>query len=246
MHNGFSRKPYHPNSVIPDTFLQINDQINTVLTRYEAFKRGDYAAAANPVPAELSRPQNDLSLIDFDDSAPSTTNTTTAPSQIDELASLFGPSSTSTTQPSLPQTQVPPLLGQSSSFISPHPTGAAPTHPQVNYASRPGGHVVSQQFTTPAVTPPHGAIRLNTPQATQHPQGSQPSTPNYFASGNVPAIFGGNGTFGLGSSSTAQPTGTVQTQAAAPQSQSQPSQAGSNNNTQTQGKDPFADLVGLF
>ena len=40
-------------------FLQINDQINTVLNRYEAFKKGDYAAAANPIPAELSRQQND-------------------------------------------------------------------------------------------------------------------------------------------------------------------------------------------
>lgn len=245
MHNRFCYKLRHPDSVMPDTFLQINDQINTVLTRYEAFKRGDYAAAANPVPAELSRPQNDLSLIDFDDSAPSTTSTTAAPSQIDELASLFGPSSTSTAQPPLPQIQaqpqVPPLLGQSSSFISPHPTGTT-IHPQVNYASRPGGHVVSPQFTTPTATPPHGAIRLNTPQATQQPQSSQPSTPNYFAAGNVPAVFGGNGTFGLGSSSSAQPT--LQTQAATPQSQ--PSQAGSNSNTQTQGKDPFADLVGLF
>jgi ADP-ribosylation factor-binding protein GGA len=34
-------------------FLQINDQINSVISRYEAFKCGDYVAAANPVPPEL-------------------------------------------------------------------------------------------------------------------------------------------------------------------------------------------------
>jgi ADP-ribosylation factor-binding protein GGA len=42
---------------IPDdtlaVFLQINDQINSVISRYDAFKQGDYVAAANPVPPEL-------------------------------------------------------------------------------------------------------------------------------------------------------------------------------------------------
>ena len=37
-----------------DIFLRINDQINTVLNRYEAFKKGDFSAAANPIPAELA------------------------------------------------------------------------------------------------------------------------------------------------------------------------------------------------
>ena len=35
-------------------FLQINDQINNVIARYEAFKRGDYDAGANPIPEELA------------------------------------------------------------------------------------------------------------------------------------------------------------------------------------------------
>ncbi|KAF8498284.1 hypothetical protein JB92DRAFT_2744870 [Gautieria morchelliformis] len=35
-------------------FLQINDQINNVLTRFEAFKKGDYAAAANAIPTNLA------------------------------------------------------------------------------------------------------------------------------------------------------------------------------------------------
>ncbi|KAI0789011.1 VHS domain-containing protein [Irpex lacteus] len=222
-----------------DTFLQINDQINTVLNRYDAFKRGDYAAAANPVPAELSRPQNDLSLIDFDDSSSSNTNTTAPQSQIDELASLFGPPSTSTTQPPQAQPQLPPF-GQSSPFTSPHTAGAS-SHPPVNYSSRPGGGtpIVSPQFSSPGVTPPPGAIRLGgTPQQT-HP--AQPSTPNHFAGGNSSSAFGSNGSFGLGSTSVAQPA--LQPQAA---SQPHPQQANTNNNTQAQGKDPFADLVGLF
>ncbi|KAF8996012.1 VHS domain-containing protein [Cyathus striatus] len=74
----------------------LNRLINTVLERYEAFKRGDYAAAANPIPAELSN-NNDqgLSLIDFDDSAPS--NSTTQPaSTSNDLAGLFA-------SPSVPQ-----------------------------------------------------------------------------------------------------------------------------------------------
>ncbi|EIM79650.1 VHS-domain-containing protein [Stereum hirsutum FP-91666 SS1] len=52
-----------------DTYLQINDQINSVLNRYESYQKGDFTAAANPIPAELagSSVQNDLSLIDFDD-----------------------------------------------------------------------------------------------------------------------------------------------------------------------------------
>ncbi|OBZ78151.1 putative ADP-ribosylation factor-binding protein C25H2.16c [Grifola frondosa] len=80
-----------------DTFLQINDQINTVLNRYESYKKGDYAAAANPIPAELGRGPNDMSLIDFDDSAPSSSAVGAASggaNAIDELASLFGPAAT--------------------------------------------------------------------------------------------------------------------------------------------------------
>ncbi|KAF8154785.1 hypothetical protein B0H34DRAFT_717832 [Crassisporium funariophilum] len=44
-----------------DTFLQINDQINTVLARYDAFKKGDFSF----VPKELAADAG--SLIDLDD-----------------------------------------------------------------------------------------------------------------------------------------------------------------------------------
>lgn len=41
-------------SIRIDTFLQINDSINAVLTRYEAIKRGDWdSAEASAVPIEL-------------------------------------------------------------------------------------------------------------------------------------------------------------------------------------------------
>jgi ADP-ribosylation factor-binding protein GGA len=64
-----------------DTFLQINDQINTVINRYEAFQKGDYVTSSNPIPAELGGDAGALSLIDLDDSAPS--------GGMDDLAGLF-------------------------------------------------------------------------------------------------------------------------------------------------------------
>jgi len=100
--------------VEPDTFLQINDQINTVLNRYEAFKKGDFATSSNPIPVELSSgssgpsAKSDLSLIDFDASmSPKPIASTSAQ---EELASLFGPSSASAaTKPAVPGgTGVPP------------------------------------------------------------------------------------------------------------------------------------------
>ncbi|KAI0693158.1 VHS domain-containing protein [Cytidiella melzeri] len=222
-----------------DTFLQINDQLNTVLNRYDAFKRGDYAAAANPIPSEYARTQNELTLIDFDDvSAPPTSS---APqSQVDELASLFGPSPSTSlptlsgnTQPALPayaQTQASP-------FASPNPTGVLP-QPPVNYASRPGVSPISPQFGTPAGTPPPGAIRLSgTPQSTQRIATSA-GGPSYFASHNTASSSG----FGTsGAIETVASSAAPRIQAQVPSQQANPS-----GTAQTQGKDPFADLVGLF
>jgi len=34
-------------------FLQMNDQINNVLNRFEAFKKGDYVTLANAIPSNL-------------------------------------------------------------------------------------------------------------------------------------------------------------------------------------------------
>ena len=91
---------------LSETFLHINDQINTVLDRYEAFKRGDYAAAANPIPRELAGSSSQgLSLIDFDDSAPPSNEAAPPANNIDELASLFGPGASTQVaqQPQQPQ-----------------------------------------------------------------------------------------------------------------------------------------------
>ncbi|KAF9450387.1 hypothetical protein P691DRAFT_789290 [Macrolepiota fuliginosa MF-IS2] len=74
-----------------DTPLQMNDQINTVLERYEAFKRRDYVAAANPIPAELTNNNNAQldSLIDFDNTASTNTNTGGGAGGINDLAGIF-------------------------------------------------------------------------------------------------------------------------------------------------------------
>ncbi|KAI0036332.1 hypothetical protein K488DRAFT_38212, partial [Vararia minispora EC-137] len=75
-----------------DTYLQINDQINTVLSRYEAFQKGDYTAAKNPIPAELAAGTNastSASLIDFDDmSAQNASGSGSNP--LNELDAIFG------------------------------------------------------------------------------------------------------------------------------------------------------------
>ncbi|KAF7303751.1 VHS domain-containing protein [Mycena indigotica] len=84
-----------------DTLLQLNDHMNTVLSRYDAFKRGDYAAAANPVPSQYSsQAANATSLIDFDDIAPPATSSNPA----NELDGLFGLGTLST-----PTSSPPPI-----------------------------------------------------------------------------------------------------------------------------------------
>ncbi|KAJ3990121.1 VHS domain-containing protein [Lentinula detonsa] len=92
-----------------DTFLQMNDQINTVINRYEAFKKGDYSFASNPIPAELSNSASaGLSLIDFDESTAATnatsanTSTSTAPTTTtpNDLMGLFSTSAPISSKPS--------------------------------------------------------------------------------------------------------------------------------------------------
>ncbi|KAH7921878.1 VHS-domain-containing protein [Leucogyrophana mollusca] len=195
-----------------NAFLQINDQINTVLNRFEAFKKGDYTVSSNPVPAELAP-----SLIDFDDSAGGQSSSSNS-NPVDDLADIFGASSQAvSTFGSQPQ----------SAFGSPGPSA-----PPVNHATRPAP---SQQQL--------GSIKL---PGTPSPQGSTPqrvTSPNYF--GNVPATgpsYGtGNGVgtnsglgMGMGTSSTIGLANTGAT-------------AGAGSRTSAaQGKDPFADLAGLF
>ena len=211
-----------------DTFLQINDQINTVLNRYESFKKGDYVAASNPIPSELAATstRNELSLIDFDEasaSASASNNQSTA----DDLATLFGPSSmaSTTTQSmfSTPSNQPQPAFpsnGRNSGFM---PSASLPgTPPQY----------VQSQSTGPGQ---FGSIAL---PVTGNPHQSQVSgrSPNYFPAGGIQRP-------------QSQPQ--LQTQHPTPLPQQQPISAQTTATTnattnQQQGKDPFADLVGLF
>lgn len=289
---------------IPDTFLQINDQINTVLNRYQSFKDGDYVAASNPIPAELSsgagsssRAQNDLSLIDFDDSAPS--NATAGGSSINELESLFGPSSTlpQQTQPAQPtfpfqtnpqQSFVPPAQFQSnipfqsgslfSNTAASVPTSTNTPPPNLNFATHPTIGVppvsTSPQLNgsirlpgTPQVRPQQG-VRMGSPAPNYFstPTSTGPTAPS-AGSGMGYGMNGGMGGIGLSGASIApqqvyhpqqaQLHQTVlsqqrpiqlqqqhQQQPLQPQSQQQANS--SNASGQAQGKDPFADLVGLF
>ena len=267
-----------------NTFLEINDQINSVLNRYESYKKGDYTAAANPIPPEVTAAAQNDSLIDFDDAppaAPAQSNQQHPP--LDDLASLFGPSAT-TSQPQFPtqplQTgmQQPMMSGMSGMSAGMHMgTGmssgmgmggmgmgmgmgapaqsatpvAAPTPsngftngmgmgtpPMLNLGSRPGTGSPAQL----------GSIRLGTPQQTPTPnyfvgaqsmqaqqmQPQQPQQPTMWQQQQQrqAAMF----------QQPQQPTMLQQQQAGATPGTTAPA-----NGQQAQGgKDPFADLVGLF
>ncbi|KAJ6466998.1 VHS domain-containing protein [Mycena sanguinolenta] len=189
-----------------DTFLQINDQINTVLGRYDAFRRGDYEAARNPVPSQYATGQTAAasSLIDFDDPTPAASASSSA---ANDLEALFGG------------------LG---SVPAVNPAGSPPP---VNPATRP--------------TPPHpqtqaqlgGSIMLPatpTPGPAQIPR--QPGPPGYFNTGAArPQPSVSQPVYSNGAGVPQQPQQPWQ------QPQAQAQAAGT-----PQGKDPFADLAGLF
>ncbi|THH14860.1 hypothetical protein EW146_g5542 [Bondarzewia mesenterica] len=231
-----------------DTYLQINDQINTVLERYEAYKKGDYVTASNPIPSELGPGRNDLSLIDFDDSRPSgiaSKSQTGAPGTVaDDLANLFGPSTS--TQASAPTPAQPPNKPDFSSILAgfnkPNPSYFSPPHatmapisPQFsNSTSRPGSAPSGQIMLPGTPTPPaqHQGI------GTGIGMGGVGS-PSYMNTG-----LGGMGVMMPQSSSqAAHISGAQQPQ---PQQMLGGQAQAQGQVTQTQGKDPFADLVGLF
>ncbi|SJL07418.1 related to GGA2-Arf-binding protein [Armillaria ostoyae] len=252
-----------------DTFLQINDQINTALDRYEAYKKGDYATAANPIPTELSSARNDLSLIDLDDSAPSSSSAPTV-SGPDDLAGLFG-----SIQP-----QRQPFAQQfnanltTTSTYAPSPMGISGAG-SFNPLLRP----TSMSPPVPSTTPPASIMLPSTPGA------GSPSVPSYNRNGSTGMGLGqGLGIshpapqqmFASQQSSFSPPQqsfsppqqsfsppqqsftpmqGSMQTFQASPYQQQQfqqPSQSHQQpppqqqQSNQTQGKDPFDDLVGLF
>ncbi|KAH9042490.1 VHS-domain-containing protein [Lactarius pseudohatsudake] len=214
-----------------DTYLQTNDQINNVLARHEAFKRGETPPAS--IPSELL-PNNgeSLSLIDFDDAPPQAGSSSGAGSgskPADDLASLFD-SSVSFTSPATAPPVVAPSRGVGMSPLVPNNTNQ-----QVS--------AISPQFTSSlpgTSTPP--------PRPSQFGQIKLPSTPplqsRSQASGRVgsPGVSSPLGAVRTPPSSNLAATSTLQQHLVPQATSSPPSQRVST----PQGKDPFADLVGLF
>ncbi|KAI0635221.1 VHS domain-containing protein [Trametes polyzona] len=253
-------------------FLQINDQINTVLNRYEAYKKGDYSVASNPIPPELSNgaagsSAQAVSLIDFDDTPAQPSGPSAGPGGggggggIDELASLFGPA---------PAQNAPPIQPQASGFgglgvgMGMNMLGSAPATP----AYQSPQPLASAQGTGPnqpragTVSPSSGAqlgsIRLGTPQLQAQAQ-SPPvqqyaqSTPGSFYGQPMQPQFQQQQS-PFQQQQQQQPAFQGFQQPMQPQQQLQPQQQQQQRQPvgstapagQQQGKDPFADLVGLF
>lgn len=255
-----------------DTFLQINDQINTVLTRYEAFKKGDYSFASNPIPQELSNnpagSSAGMSLIDFDDSSPAPS----APSGgINDLSGLFAqPAQPKLSQQfgSMPQTFSPPMQAP---FMAGMQQQQQPHAPTPVFHSGNGNAFARPAAISPqqSATPPASIILPGTPKPT--PPVQQQQAPNYFgngssAMGKAPAQPGSMGAglnmnmtsgMGMGMGMTTYGANPQQQGAQQPQLMGYtPPQlaptvtpvagAPAPNTQQNNSKDPFADLAGLF
>ncbi|PVG03878.1 VHS-domain-containing protein [Serendipita vermifera] len=215
------------------TFLQINDQINNVIARYEAFKKGDYTAASNPVPPELAGPPAKDSLIDLmdDENAAAATTTTTGTGGVtDDLAGLFGPSTTTTD--SSPPASLAQRAGQVTKddimgrFNQAQSQGLSQPRPMAMGASSFSGYGADATV---------GGMRASPGPLFQG--GGQimlPGTPQSQLKG----LSGSRtGTPSLSGSTTLQPQQPQQ-----PQQQQQAQQPAQ----QTNQKDPFADLAGLW
>ncbi|KAF8908157.1 VHS domain-containing protein [Gymnopilus junonius] len=215
-----------------DTFLQINDQINTVLSRYEAFKKGDYSFAANPIPQELSNAGSSsgggTSLIDFDDS-PSSTNTTSGGNPANDLADLFSSPPPIQQQPQhfgggIQQMPLPMQAGGAGGMMGINTLGMgyqqqlpqqSQSQPALQFhAPTPmfhnGSGMIRPNTMSPgqktSVTPPASIVLPGTPQPGPGGIRSQ-SQPQPQPQGQVPGYFG-NG-MGMGGMATSMIGGTM-------------------------------------
>ena len=209
-----------------DTYLQTNDQMNNVLARYEAFKRGETPPAS--IPSELLPNKSEsLSLIDLDD----------APSQMGsgsgagsggtpavDLASLFDSSVSFTSPPLVAPSGIgmPPLASNNANQRT---SAISPQFP----SSLPGAS------TPPSRPPQFGQIKL---------PGTPPLQSQSHGLGQVgsPRVGTPLGAVRTPPSSNLAATNTLQ-RALDPQVTSSPP---TERVSTPQGKDPFADLVGLF
>ncbi|KAF9476239.1 VHS-domain-containing protein [Pholiota conissans] len=199
-----------------DTFLQINDQINTVLTRYEAFKKGDYTFASNPIPQELSNNGNATSLIDLDDEP-----STTAPSGsgLNDLNDLFSQPVPQPQTQSQPQQQwgmgnfqqqqhiqqqqqwgYQPSYSQAPSPPQQQPHAPTPIFGNGAPFGRPNSMSPPHLHQTQSATPPASIILPGTPGPAPAPAPS--AAPNYFgnsgAAGKAPMDVGMGTSMGMG------------------------------------------------
>lgn len=262
-----------------DIFLQINDQINSVITRYEAFKKGDLTVASNPIPTELSNSQG-LSLIDLDDEAiPTTTaaggndlaglfSTPSASVQTAPVGQAPSPISTNTHMVSVnvmgTSMGVPTPMGMGTPvgmgtpmgvgmpmgmgtprFMQPQPQTYAPS-PVTHNGARNTGMGMIGSMTPPhqSATPPASIMLPNTPAPNYFGAGGQYSKGPVFTAAGMGSSMGGSAAprLGVGMGATPYAPSPPITQ---PQQQQQPRPAPSSTTAQ-QGKDPFADLAGLF
>jgi hypothetical protein len=211
-----------------DTYLQTNDQINNVLARYEAFKRGETPPAS--IPAELLPGKNEsLSLIDFEDAPThrgSSNGSGSGNKPTDDLAGLFESlASGSATSPQMggPSSGLgisalaPNALNQQTSatsqLSSPLPgTSTPPSRPQPQFGQ------IKLPSTPPLQNQLQGSGRVGSPSVSSSLGPTKPSP-----SSNLTA------TSTLQQPLVSQATSPPITQVSTPQ-----------------GKDPFADLSGLF
>ncbi|KAF5392386.1 hypothetical protein D9757_001561 [Collybiopsis confluens] len=160
-----------------DTFLQMNDQINIVLNRYEAFKKGDYVQAANPIPQELGGGSSGgLSLIDFDDSA-NNANGGAAGGGSNTLTDLGGLFSSSNNMPVMESRIGLGLPGMNVSGMQ------TPVQSQTPPLSNPSGFSSTPISTPPIMGMGMGMQGLNI-------SGTSPPIPHIVPGMNAPQIYG--------------------------------------------------------
>ncbi|KAF8233860.1 VHS-domain-containing protein [Tricholoma matsutake] len=209
-----------------DTFLQINDQINSVLNRYEAFKKGDYVTASNPIPAEFGPGAGGISLIDLDESSTPTVANALGP---DDLAGLFVSSGAD-------------VNAQGMKYGGPV---MAPVPPLGSYNGNGNGNGNGMGILMGGGAPNITRSTISLPQVSGTPPAIMlPGTP--VRNAPSPNYFGNNANVAKGPAPVAGGMGRplIPSSLAAQQPQSVTGHAGTSS--QVQGKDPFADLAGLF
>ncbi|EIW75918.1 VHS-domain-containing protein [Coniophora puteana RWD-64-598 SS2] len=248
------------------TFLTLNDQINTVLARQDAFEQGNFeavrnlaTAAAEPGAPNSSSNTGGRSLIDFDDldfgaggssSPPAASANRNGSGGIDDLSGLFATSSPLQQQPGSSGMGGGMGMGMGGmnnmggmgrggmgSSTSPPPVNAS-TRPQIPGAGGSASGYAPSYF-------PHqmgsGSIALaTTPKSGSPAPSGGPGTTTPAMGGSA---FGGMGMGmgmggGMGMGAPMAP--------ARPGASSQSAVPATSTGPQSAGKDPFADLAGLF